>query len=69
MVTFSKSQKETLEHYIINSITCQQLASLMKNICCIDADSISVPKEDAKYILDTINSIRDFILKLPREGE
>lgn len=70
MVKFNRDQKELLEHYIINTLTCPEAARMMKEICKdVNSDGISISKEDAISIIDSLSNIRQFVLDLPRNDD
>jgi len=66
-VSFSKNQKDELNHFILNILMNPETARLLKKTKNTKTDEITISKKDAEAILKNLSSIREFILKLPRE--
>lgn len=67
LAKFSKTQKDDLEHYILNALMKPEIARLLKRVKTV-AKEVTLSKGEAKVILDTIFGIRKFVIGLPRES-
>ena len=65
---FSVDQKNELNHFILNTLMNPETARLLKKTKSNDSsEDVIISKKDAKAILKNLDSIRSFILSLPRE--
>lgn len=67
MTKFSVDQKNELNHFILNTLMNPETARLLKKTKNSKDNDITIPKKDAKVILDNLSKIREFIINLPRE--
>ena len=65
-VSFTKDQKNELNHFILNVLMNPETARLLKKTKD-DTENVTISKKDAKAIIDNLNKIRTFVLSLPRK--